>query len=153
MSEINENISYTVTRYMLKSINTKTKSKYIRVSRFVSSRDRSHEQISSLESWHSKIDKKEDSSNAEFSMSKITSQKRSVIDSRAQIQVKKSKRSKKIMLKNDESNDCCESAMCISYVWWVKWLNWMLEYIKLIWLCVRSSIIASLVSTLSLIGK
>ena len=50
MSEMNENISYAVTRYMLKSINTKTKSKYTRVSRPVSSRDRPHEQISSLES-------------------------------------------------------------------------------------------------------
>ena len=36
---------------MLKNINTKTKSKYTRVSRLVSSRDWSHEQISSLKSW------------------------------------------------------------------------------------------------------
>ena len=39
------------TRYMLKNINTTTKSKYIRVSRLVSSRDKSHEQIYRLESW------------------------------------------------------------------------------------------------------
>ena len=52
MNSINENINYTVTRYMLKNINTKTKSKYIRVSRLVSGRGRSHEQVSSLESWH-----------------------------------------------------------------------------------------------------
>ena len=51
MSSINENTSYAVTRYMLKSINTKTKSKYTRVSRPVSSRDRPHEQTSSLKSW------------------------------------------------------------------------------------------------------
>ena len=40
------------TRYMLKDINTTTKSKYTRVPRLVSSRDWSHEQISSLEPWH-----------------------------------------------------------------------------------------------------
>ena len=49
---MNENTSYAVTRYMLKSINTTTKSKYIRVSRLVSGRGRPHEQVSSLESWH-----------------------------------------------------------------------------------------------------
>ena len=55
MSEMNENISYVVTRYMLKNINTKTKSKYTRVSRPVSGRDRPHGQVSSLESWHFQI--------------------------------------------------------------------------------------------------
>ena len=47
---MNENTIYAVTKYMLKNINTKAKSKYIRVSRLVSSRDRSHEQISNLKS-------------------------------------------------------------------------------------------------------
>ena len=42
-------------RYMLKNINTKMKSKYTRVSRLVSSRDWPHEQISSLESWQESI--------------------------------------------------------------------------------------------------
>ena len=48
---MNENTSYVVTRYMLKNINTKTKSKYIQVSRLVSNRDKSHEQIFNLKSW------------------------------------------------------------------------------------------------------
>ena len=40
MNRMNESTSYAVTRYILKSINTKAKSKYTRVSRLVSSRGR-----------------------------------------------------------------------------------------------------------------
>ena len=41
--------------YMRESINTTTKSKYTRVSRLVSSRDKSHEQAYRLESWQNLI--------------------------------------------------------------------------------------------------
>ena len=62
-------------------------------------------QVESLNDYSKTSKQRENNSNVEFNMSKIISQKRFVIDSRAQIQVKKFKRSKKIMLKNDESND------------------------------------------------
>ena len=44
-------------RYMREGINTTTKSKYTRVSRLVSSRDKSHEQIYRLKSWQYSLSK------------------------------------------------------------------------------------------------